>query len=255
MRSNSIVLGLTIALIGLPVPALAAKTGITDCQAITASDSYVLKNNLPGPAGLLPSGNCLEINADFVGISMAGFTITGTGALNSAGITDLGAGNGRQGIDISGGSIVNFGTGISMLFSNDVRVTGMQLIDNVVNGISVGNRSLVSGNGVSGPVNGLTGITAGLGSRVSSNLVSDYLNGIVASIGSTVRGNNVVQKTGGFDPVGIRVFCPSSVSGNTIIEDTFGVGDIELLFVGTPSECDQLEFNNLGTVTVLPGIT
>jgi len=251
MKSNSIVFGLAIALIGLPVPALAAKTGITDCQTITVSDSYVLKNNLPGPLGLLPNGNCLEINADFVGISMAGFTITGTGAPNSAGIADLGFGNGQQGIDITGGNIVNFDIGIGLRFSSDVTVSGMQLIGNVTNGMQVGDRSIVSGNRVSGLVAGFAnqGINAGNGSRVSSNLVSNHATGIFSGFGSTVRGNNV---RGPFAT--IRVNCPSSVSGNTVTVQPSAVGAIELLFFFNIAECDQLDFNNVGNVSKMQGL-
>lgn len=265
MKGNSVLSGLAIVLVSLPLPALAA-VEIDKCQKIYDPGTYVLINDLPGAYGYISGGDCLIIRSDSVSIDLAGYTITGNGNDNAAGITWGGVE--RKRIHISGGSIVEFHNGIALADNDNVTVQGMTLMDNWGDGINVGNHSVVTGNVVTNPDDHAegTGIAAGIGSRVIGNLVSDnILFGISVKEESAVRTNNV-RATIGEEPIdmngipinaGIKVLCPSSVTDNTVTqtaaEESLGIPrDIDLKHFGQVLSGACLHSNNLGNV-IVPG--
>ena len=68
-------------------------TGIEKCQTISNPGSYKLVSNLTA------TGDCLLINADFVTVDLAGFTISGNGA-------GISSSQQSEGIAVRNGTIV-----------------------------------------------------------------------------------------------------------------------------------------------------
>src|SRR5262245_47171244 len=97
---------------------------IEKCQTIDKPGSYKLVRNLTAAA----NADCLVINANFVTIDLAGFTITGRGSATGEGIrtTALSAGQ-LQGIAVRNGSISNFGGGVNLVLTNGSIVEGMRI--------------------------------------------------------------------------------------------------------------------------------
>src|SRR5215471_16361967 len=77
---------------------------ITECGRITQAGSFVLANNLTTPG----NEDCLRIEAEFVTIDLAGFSIIGNGV--GAGIFTTG--HSPRGITIRNGTISNFTFGV-----------------------------------------------------------------------------------------------------------------------------------------------
>jgi parallel beta-helix repeat protein len=177
-------------------------TKITECRTIGQPGSYVLAKNLTA------AGNCLVVVAEFVTVDLAGFLITGDGT--GAGIRADAAGpEAPRGIAVRNGTIAGFEFGAFLQATGSI-VEGLRVVGNTSVGMFVSPGGIVRGNTAVG--NGIHGIVA-VGT-VSGNTAEDNGTGIgilISSGGSTVSGNTARNNRG----VGISVFCPSNVIGNT----------------------------------------
>jgi parallel beta helix pectate lyase-like protein len=192
-------------------PAWAEPTDITECQEITQSGSYMLANNLPGGSGLLASGNCILIKADFVTVDLAGFVIRGTSGQG----TGVGTSGEHSSVVVRNGSVVNFNHGIDLEGGRANSVEGIRATSNKNIGIVVdgpiGSVGVVRNNAVA---NNDTGISArGL---VTGNTSSGNRFGMSIERGSYVY-ENVVQFNVEY---GIQVTCPAAVISN-VVTNTF----------------------------------
>jgi hypothetical protein len=181
---------------------------LPECQTITEPGSYILTSNLPGPAGLLSSGDCLMVGTDFVTIDLNGFVITGRSG-EGAGIKS----QHHEGIAIRNGTVTAFATGVLLDGSASI-VEGIRALRNSEIGILVTSTAPVpaAGGGIvknnTATLNG-TGIAArGL---VVGNVSSTNVIGMFIYAGSTVL-DNVVQFNGTF---GFQIVCPSNIRQNT----------------------------------------
>jgi hypothetical protein len=200
-------------------------TEIEKCQTISQPGSYKLVNNLAGP---LTANSCLMITADFVTIDLGGFTITGNGSLQPAGIgieevTSEGHPH-PQGIAVRNGSISNFAFGIDLLQCNGCIVEGLRVF-----GLPrpFGGSGIFVGNGIV-RYNTLFSIAAiGIvaGGTVTGNNVSDSGSGFQIATGSTVIGNTAHNN----GSIGFNVECPSNVTDNTAVGNAI---NLSLIFEG-----------------------
>ena len=224
--------------------AAAAAKKISTCTTITNTGLHVLTKNIDLPAG----GDCLVLQQDFVTLDFRGFAIRGDGVTGS-GVVDDCTLLSCQGITIRGGTITGFLNGI--LLTQTVGNTGavverMRIIDNVGNGITVGNASIVTHNVVVG--NTGIGIQTGTGSLIADNVArNNDDDGIRAGAGSTVRGNTARFNVGD----GIDAFaCPSNVIGNTATANGDNIVTFDLrLTGGAATVCTNID-NSF--VTILP---
>jgi hypothetical protein len=201
--------------------------GITEGDApgfpvtISQPGSYRLSSNLNVPSDTIG----IEIQSNDVTMDLNGFRIRGN-ASSGRGIFVTPApppSEGFFGIVIRNGAISNFGEGINTANAKQSVVEHMRVSANRFNGIFAGEGSAVISNTVS--QNGSTGIRVLVGSTVISNTafqnaLQDFLgieHGIAVNDGSTVSSNTAFQNGGGG---GILVFCPSSVIGNTALDNT-----------------------------------
>lgn len=212
------------ALFALPLAAFAAQP--FNCQTISQPGYYTLTKNLTS------TGNCIVIDSSFVTLDLAGFTISGTGAPSSVGISEaeVPIANPTQfnGIVIRNGNITNFDTGILIELAPGVTVENVNASLNLGTGIILGNSAVVrssrfdqnGGNGLNvfdnaiitgntATHNGNVGINAGMGSIIVNNqAANNKLTGIAqdcpgAAIANTVTfngptfdGPNVIQTNG-----------------------------------------------------------
>jgi hypothetical protein len=202
------------------VPAAPAK--INRCPTtITQPGAYELQDNLDS------TGTCITVQADWVTIDLGGFrirgagrgsAITGTGpiAVRGTAVRNGTVTNFENGIEIPHGSVDNVrsmdnaNVGI-LVFSGAVRNSHAEGNTNN-HGISVGGRSIVTGN-IS--VRNATGISASHASTINGNTVADNpMHGIVTAGTGLSIANNTVFNNGGF---GIYVDCPSLVLANTVL--------------------------------------
>lgn len=189
-----------LALGGAALEAAAAPTPISGCTTITKSGSYVLAGTIGAPPG-----DCIRIHADFVTFDLDGHVIIGSGY--GTGITtDSSAPHTIRGTVIRNGAVTKFDTGI---YANEATIEKMHVFDNANVGIIMSGNGIVRDNVVSGHPN--KGITVGHRTLVTGNVVTDSHEGIIANFGSTVS-NNVVGISGSY---GVLVYCPTVVFGNT----------------------------------------
>jgi hypothetical protein len=240
MRRPAFVLTMVLALwTRFQTPGALAQTVITACQTLRASGSYVLANNL------IAAGDCLVVDADFITIDLAGFTLFGNHT--GTGISNLLE---RRGITVRNGTIFGFGSGISLLAEDSI-VEGMRVSGNTDTGIfasGIVRNNLVQDNGSFGItsigiVSGNTAIGSGsccsgilaTGTVIGNTARGNHGEGISASgtvtgntaqvnegngirafnseQGSTVSGNTASSNGG----TGIDVACPANVIGNTAV--------------------------------------
>ena len=191
---------------------------ISECIEITEPGSYRLAGNLPGSAGLLISGDCIDISASFVTIDLDGFLIQGDGSAGAAGITDGGDGSfdQRTGLVVRNGSITGFHTGIELFSSAGIEIRDMRVRENLDEGVRSGIGTVFENNDVS--QNGSVGVRLGFSAIVTRNmLLGNGASGLVVNPSSVITGNVARVNTGN----GLSVQCPSLISGNTAI-DNFG---------------------------------
>ena len=215
---------------------------IPDCQVINTPGAYEVSNNLPGSGGLLATGNCLEIEASYISINLAGFVLTGDGS--GDGVTDgFDTTEPKLGTAVLNGTITGFRDGVSLgggesaiqavrvannqragihVASNSV-VSACQAIQNGRNGISVsGSDTIVTGSTSSG--NGGNGINAGVGALVAKNVVinngaaANGANGLAVNNFGIVK-DNIVRDNAG---EGISARRGSVVTGNIVSNNGFG---------------------------------
>lgn len=107
---------------------------ISDCGVISAPGNYQVKQDLPGRAGLLSSGNCIEITADSVVLDLGDRSITGQGG--GAGVTDnaLPLSN----LEVRNGSISGFDNALDLSASTGSVVEKIRAFANSADGISLG---------------------------------------------------------------------------------------------------------------------
>jgi parallel beta-helix repeat protein len=200
---------------------LAAPGKITNCpKTITQPGLYELQDNLDAV------GSCIIVQADFVTINLNGFRIRGNGT--GSAIVEASV---YRGTSVRNGTVTNFENAISI--GTDATVDEVKSFDNtnvgilvrqgVVrnsqaqgnlnnHGISVGGRSLVTGN-ISR--NNRSGISATHGSNIRGNTVSDNaVGGILTQGTGIVIADNAVFNNTSF---GIGADCPSLVLGNTTL--------------------------------------
>jgi hypothetical protein len=198
---------------GAQTEAEAQPTLITSCPTtITASGSYKLANNLAAA----PFNHCLSISSGThnVTIDLDGFTIAGDG--NNFGIYAFLI----EGLTVRNGTIKNFGIGIYAT-GKTMLIERMTLVGNAGSGFEGGVENIAfKDNIVTGNLNG---VLVGQGAVVSGNIVSantfDGINGTLSGLPGGTFANNTVISNGG---VGLRVVCPSMVTGNTLTANTGG---------------------------------
>jgi hypothetical protein len=207
---------LLLAAVGLPGAIEAAPTSISACGTLSAPGAYVLANDLTA------SGDCLIVAADFVTIDLAGFKISGNGT--GTGITDNL--HTRVGIAVRGGTVENFAAGILLLKTTGAVVEQMRLFGNSGIAIFMGKDSVFRWNVVSGNGPGISDPVISIfeNSLVAHNVVSDSKgHGMVVFGRSTVTGNTVSNNTISMNgSPGLSVNCPSNVVSNT------GLGNLGL---------------------------
>jgi hypothetical protein len=214
---------------------------------ITEAGSYRLSSNLVVPSG----ANAINITVSNVTIDLNGFAISGSGSSAiSGGSTPI------TGVSVRNGTISGPSSGINLGNCTGCSVQQM-LIENSVNGISVGPTALVSSNVVTGFTAGSavgTAIVAGVYSTIIGNTVSGPAFGIQAAANSSVSGNTVSNiysvgilvdvystvsgNTATGSNVGIAVNCPVNLLGNTALTNAFGN-----IFYQSGSGCNSV--NNL----------
>ena len=136
--------------IGVAAPALSAPTGISACQTIAVSGSYVLTGNLSA------TGDCLVIATDHVTIDFDGYSIVGNGS--GSGVKSNGAM--RKNIALRNGTIRNFVDGV-MFFTDGIyfSIERMSLIENSNRGIAINGATIVKDSIFYG--NGQIGLSVG----------------------------------------------------------------------------------------------
>lgn len=185
---------------------------------INAPGSYRLTSNL-----VLPNENSsgVQVNAPNVSIDLNGFSILRSGC--EAGCSQVsGAGTGigvgifpASGASVRNGSIIGMGSwGVVLDTASACEVRNLRVGLSGIEGIRVGNNSIVSENAVYG--SGEFGIHA-LGSVVTGNSLQDNGDssgdaGIVA-VDSTISGNRVINSGG---DAGIQASA-STILGNTVL--------------------------------------
>jgi hypothetical protein len=189
------------------VAAEAAPVRISACMTITQPGRHVLTDNL------VAVGDCLLVDHDFVTIDFRGFSITGDGT--GSGITNGVAGL-RHGVTIRDGTISNFDNGIDFTASLGTTIERMRVIDNLGDGLHIGENARIIDSTVSG--NGGFGIGTGSGAIITGNSVGQNGGDGVFTTHSVVTGN--VARSNGGD--GIRCLQRTTCTGNTL---TFNDGD------------------------------
>lgn len=182
----------------------------------------------------------LIVGADGIMIDLHGHSITGAGVGNGIAV------NGRTGVSIVGGSVVNFFAGVLLINSSDIAITGNSFVNNT-DGIDVqagssdvtvkenvfsGNRSrgIMLRGGSTNPLvkeNTFTGNRVGIllfaptGAEVKENTITaSILAGIRVNFQAT--SNLVVENTVTANPIGID-FIPGpsgGPAGNEFVENT-----------------------------------
>jgi len=206
-------------------------TGIEKCQTISNPGSYKLVSNLTA------TGDCLLINADFVTVDLAGFTISGSGDGTAIQFTGPTPQVPRRGIAVRNGTISSFATAIQFIriggtdgtIFEGLRIFGLAGAMTGTDGI-LARAAIVRGNTVVCGPGSLTGIRIVDGS-VTNNVVVNCANGIDA-FGGVVSGNDVTSGTGtGIaidggtvisntatnNGVGISATCPANLTDNTAV--------------------------------------
>jgi hypothetical protein len=198
---------------------------ISQCTNITAPGSYVLSGNL------LANGDCLQVNADFVTVDLAGFQIAG----NSTGVGITTGESPRRGISVSNGYITNFYNGLEMKNARDVTLDRVRVTDNSNYGIRVG-------------LSGTPGMTSNViikncvviknGSNdivTMRSVVSENIIGRMTAANSTTIGNYIdyLDADHGLvvSNVGHSLFvgnCPALIKGNNF--STLTAGDPPFVF-------------------------
>jgi len=172
---------------------------IDKCQTISHPGSYKLVGNLTAT-----TGDCLVITADAVTIDLAGFSITSRTPSSGTGIVTPSP---QQGIAVRNGSIFNLLNGVDLSGGSHI-VEGLRIVggfDRI--GTRIKADGIVKGNIVEGGGTGITAIGIVTG---NSSSVSDL--GMSIGRGSTVIGNIATSNR-----IGIRVVCPSVVTGNVAL--------------------------------------
>lgn len=193
-----------LAFLLAPAAAFAAPQLILACQTLSQPGSYVLFRNLSA------TGDCLVVASNYVTIDLAGFVVSGGGA--GAGIREA-AGTpfpGFRGVIVRNGSVTGFSDGLSFFNSTGVTVERVNSSFNANNGMTLGQRAMVSESRAD--ENGGIGISAGIGSSLRANTVGrNHGSGIVADEGAIVVNNEA--RNNGLD--GIFMDCPGAAVANT----------------------------------------
>ena len=162
--------------------ASAAPKGITGCQTIFVSGSYILTKNLR------ISGDCIIVAADNVTIDLDGYTIEGDGTGQGIGDADVP----RQDVTIRNGTVKSFYVGIGF-----AKPGGEHSVRTVVERIrAIGNTFF--------------GIRSGRHSVVRDCVVSDNGTSGMFVAGGLIIGNTVLNN----NSTGILALCPSNFIGN-----------------------------------------
>jgi hypothetical protein len=111
---------------------------ITECFVITSPGTYNVTENLPGRNGLLPTGNCIEIETSSVVLNLNDHSIIGSGI--GAAITD--GGSSLNNIQIRQGTISGFATAIDLINSVGSSVEYVRASGNSADGISLGEKGV-----------------------------------------------------------------------------------------------------------------
>jgi parallel beta-helix repeat protein len=159
--------------------AAGAVVNISACGSLGAArETY----NVTADLHAVDGADCLVIAANGITVNLQGHAIIQDGAVPvGSGITDGGVA--LDLIVVKNGSIENFGVGVDLGSTTRVQVLNVAVRDSVVDGIVVGNNSLVKGSTAEG--NGFGFILGGDGIRGAdvvqvqgSNASSNALNGI-----------------------------------------------------------------------------
>lgn len=234
---SSSAVALIVSSIAIMAPGKAEAVSIGNCQTITQPGSYQLFRNLPGPQGLLPSGDCIVIAADNVTLDLQGHRLTGPG--NRFAISDNDVP--RTAIVVRNGTIANFGVGVSLTGTLGGTVEKIHTVNVSGNGILVGPNFIVRDNVIAG--GDTVAIGAGDGSIVTGNIVRDVsgppccaaLGAISAGPGAVISGNVATN-----NDIGYVAFCPSNVFDN--VANLNAINDYVFTGVGCRS------FNNVPPV-------
>jgi hypothetical protein len=138
---------------------------------------------------LSTSGHCFVIQADYVTLNLAGYTLSGDGT--GSGVTD--EGTARSGITVRGGVLTNFDTGVDLAVSTGSMLQSLRVLDNVSNGLLLGDSSLVSSCLVAG--HSTTGIAVGAGSLVGGTTVNGGTTGMDVTCATRLQANHLTQST------------------------------------------------------------
>ena len=190
-------LSLLLLLFALAPGIARAQTRIGGCTTISAPGPYVLTKNITastsdltvvGP-GNNPYSACIVIAADFVTLDLAGYTITGPGAVGFApnyAITNFTVDVARQGIEVRSGTVTNFsGAGIWLIGSGHT-VEHVRAIRNVGSGMILQGGTVTGNRVVGNTANGNSGggISVACPAVVLENVATGNSGGDIVSSGS-----------------------------------------------------------------------
>ena len=129
---------MALAFAGYVVSSLAAPKGsvgdIKNCVAISSPGTYNVTVDLPAAGGLLPSGNCIEIETSSVVLNLNDHSITGAGT--GIGISD--GGYEQSNVTIRQGTVTGFATAVDLAASIGSVVEYIHASENAADGISLG---------------------------------------------------------------------------------------------------------------------
>ncbi len=187
-------------------------TRIDECTRIITPGSYLVVNDLPGPAGLIEGGNCLVVAVDFVTIDLGGFVLSGD--KNGNGIDDTS--DRLRSIVVRNGTVTKFKTAVNLNSTTESVVEGIQAVFNDKDGIQVRTGCRVTGNGASRTKGRGIVVTQG-DCLVTDNVANenDKEGMEILGRGNTVDGNIANNN----DRRGIVVECPSLVKDNTTVDN------------------------------------